>query len=197
MIRYPFLLTLLFISSSSAIELTKNLIMDMSKTYGYTIGQTYTVDFIKNKYPNLNNQIFIAKSEFDMSYLDSIDNIDSILNSKAKDAWSNIKKDIKNKIPKNINLENFTETDARNFLKEVKLRAKGDIESPIIETLLMFNPTYQKYPRKELSDGFFKKYISDGNFKAKGVKFSIKVPKSYKSKEANRPNKYECHYGNS
>lgn len=39
-----------------------------------------------------------------------------------------------------------------------------------------------------MNDGFFQKYNSKDNSKAKGVDFTVKIPKSWKSQEANRPN---------
>ena len=48
----------------------------------------------------------------------------------------------------------------------------------------MFNPNYQKNPIEELNDKFIQTYNSKDNPKAKGVDFSVKVPKSWKSQDA-------------
>ncbi|MDX4013242.1 hypothetical protein Q6A86_09620 [Aliarcobacter skirrowii] len=48
-----------------AISLNEQTIMDISRTYGYTIGQNYTLDKIREKYPKLSNDILIVKSELD------------------------------------------------------------------------------------------------------------------------------------
>ena len=85
-------------------------------------------------------------------------------------------------------IENLTNEEINYSIQVVKARIKGDIESPVIETLLMFNPNYQKNPIEELNDKFIQTYNSKDNPKAKGVDFSVKVPKSWKSQEANRPN---------
>ena len=179
-------LFLLLSVSAIAISLNKKIIMDISRTYGYYQGQLYTLNTIKKRYPKLSNQVFIAKSEFDLSFSKSINNIDTLIGK--YDGWNSVKKDIEKDIHKNIDLSGLTYTEAINFIDEVKKRAKGDIESPVLETLLMLNPSYENNPEKEFYDGFKKKYVSDDFKKSKGVEFSLDLPMSWVSKKANRPN---------
>ena len=184
-----FLLLFLISININAIELNQNLMMDMSRTYGYYIGQTYVLDLIEKKYPNLKNDVFLAKNEFDLKYLKSIKEIEqSFLKIMTKKQWDEIKVNIKKKIVEQLNYDYITQQESSNFIQEVKTRATGNIESPVIETLLMFNPTYQKNPISEFNDKFFQKYNSKDNPKAKGIDFTVKAPKSWKSEEANRPN---------
>ena len=82
----------------------------------------------------------------------------------------------------------MSKPEAIEFIKKVQRRAEGEIESPYIENLLMYNPMYEKYPVKELLQGFKQKFYCNGSGKAKGVSFEISAPKSWKSKEAYRPN---------
>lgn len=175
--------------NANSIELSKDLIMDMSRTYGYNMGQTYVLDAIEKKYPNLKIQVFLAKNEFDLKYSKSIKEIELNLSKKmSKKQWNDYKLNFKKEMQKQLNYDNITYDEALNFIQEVKTRTNGNIESPVIETLLMFNPTYQKNPISELGDNFYQKYNSKNNPKAKSVDFSIRVPKSWKSQEANRPN---------
>lgn len=185
---YLLLLIVFFNIEVSAIDISKQLFMDITKTYGYYIGQSYTLKKIQDKYPHLKNQVFLAENEFKISFDSSLKNIDTIMYEKVNSSWTDLKNKIENQIPQQFNFDNISPADAQNFLEVVKLRAKGNIESPIIETLLIFNPSYQKYKLSELRDGFYQKFISNGSGKAKGIKFSIKVPKSWKAQEANRPN---------
>jgi hypothetical protein len=65
----------------------------MSRTYGYYIGQTYTLDNIKKKYPNLQNEIFLIKNDFDLKYLKSIKDIEQFFTKNmSKKQWSDLKK---------------------------------------------------------------------------------------------------------
>lgn len=178
----------LFFSILEAIEVSKNLMMDMSRTYGYYLGQSYALENIEKKYPNLKNEIFLVKNEFDLKYLKSIKDIEQFFTKNmSKKEWSDLKKTMEDGIKKQINT-NISYEEALESIQTAKSRIKGDIESPVIETLLMFNPNYQKNPIEELNDKFIQTYNSKDNPKAKGVDFSVKVPKSWKSQEANRPN---------
>lgn len=175
-----------FILSVYALPLNKQTMMDIGRTYGYYIGQNYTLDKIKEKYPKLSNDILIVKSEFDLSFSKSIKNIDTIMGKYEK--WNEIKKDIKKNIHSKLDLSNLTYNESIEFIKTVKNRSKGQIESPVLETLLMLNTEYEENPHKEYYDGFRKKYISDDLVKSKGITFSMDIPMSWISKKANRPN---------
>ncbi len=184
-------IALLFIISINAnsIELSKNLIMDMSRSYGYSKGQTYVLDAIEKKYPSLKTQAFQVKHEFDLKYSKSIKEIElNLSKNMSEKQWNDYKSNFKKEMQKQFNYDNITQDEALNFMEEVKSRTKGNIESPVIETLLTFNEAYQNNPISELNDGFFQRYNSKDNPKAKGVDFTVKVPKSWKSQEANRPN---------
>lgn len=185
MFKHLFLLTL-FTLSLNAIVLTKEAIIDISKAYGYYLGQTYSLDEISKKYPTLSDQAKLSKLKFDLSFSSSIKNIDKIM-GKSK-VWTLIKIGMINKLYESVDLSNLTKEEAISFISLVEQRAKGKIESPIIETLLILNPNYTNNPSEELNDGYKKRYTSDGSGKAKDIAFSIGVPMSWRSKEASRPN---------
>lgn len=185
-LRFFFLSSLLLSVNVKAIELNEKLLLDISRTNGYIIGQTHALDTIKKKFPDLSNQVFIAKSEFDLSFSKSIKNIDTTMSK--YDGWESIKKNMAEDIAKKLDYSNLTHNESVAFIETIKQRARGKIETPILETLLMFDPNYEKNPEKEFYDGFKKKYISDDLKKSKGVEFALHVPMSWISKEANRPN---------
>jgi hypothetical protein len=183
------LFTILIFTSANSIELNQNLMMDMSRTYGYSVGQTIYLDAIERKYPSLKNQVFLAKNEFNLKFSKSLNEIEyTFTKNMTQEQWSEFKFELKNDLKRQLDYSSITQNDAINFIDEVKTRANGNIESPIIETLIMFNPNYQNNPISELNDNFFQRYNSKDNPKAKGVNFSVKIPKSWKSQEANRPN---------
>ena len=185
---FKILYIFLFLSSLEAIEVNKNLMLDMNRTYGYYLGQNYALENIEKKYPSLKNEIFLIKNDFDLKYLKSIKDIEQFFTKNmSKKQWSDFQKMVKDGIKKQLNT-NISYEESLEAIQVVKARIKGDIESPVIETLLMFNPKYQKNPIEEINDKFLQTYNSKDNPKAKGVGFSVKVPKSWKSQEANRPN---------
>ena len=68
----------------------------MSRTYGYYIGQTYTLDNIKKKYPNMQNEILLIKNDFDLKYLKSIKDIEQFFTKNmSKKQWSDFQKMVK------------------------------------------------------------------------------------------------------
>ena len=90
--------------NANSIELSKDLIMDMSKTYGYNMGQTYVLDTIKKKYPNLKTQVFLAKNEFDLKYSRSIKEIElNLSKNMSEKQWNDYKSNIQNQIKKQFN----------------------------------------------------------------------------------------------
>jgi hypothetical protein len=179
-------LLIIFTLSVFAIPLNKQIIMNMSMAYGYYLGQSYTLDKIKEKYSQLSNDVLIAKTKFDLSFGKSIKNIDTIMGKSPE--WKNIKEKIKEKIHSKLDVSYLTYNESIDFINTVKKRAKGKIASPVLETLLMLNPKYEENPQEEFYDGFKKKYISDDLVKSKGLTFSIEVPMSWASRKANRPN---------
>ena len=181
------LFLLFYIPQSHAFTLTNPIVKDMSQSYGYYLGQTHVLNVIQKKHPSLSNKAQMTKLTFDSIFLSSIENIDFLLTELDKNEWEGIKQGIRNQIPK-IDTSNLTKQNSINFIEEVKKRALGEIESPVIETLLLFNPAYEKQPVKEFNDEFRQKFSSDGTGKAKGVQFSIEFPKSWASKAGNRPN---------
>ena len=169
-----------------AIPLNKSLVIDITQTYSYCKAQIYVLEAIKDKFPNLEKKVFITKSQFDSSFSSSLKNIDKIMNQ-YKD-WKDYKLKTNKTLKNSFDFSDMTYKNAIIFIDTVKARAKGKIESPVLETLLMFNPEYEKHPETEFNDGFIKKYKCDDLKKSKGVDFSIDIPMSWASKKANRPN---------
>ena len=166
-----FLLAFLFVSEAYAFTLNNRIAKDIAEAYGYFLGQTYSLNAIGKKYPHLTRQAKMAEIEFNLVFLPSITNMDLLL--KKYKEWQVIKNDLVNSLRKKINISQLTEQQAIDFIKLVKKRSKGKIKSPIIQTLLLYNPAYEKQPEKEFLDGFRQKYSDNGEGKAKGVSLLI------------------------
>lgn|GEM_PF-1321276 len=173
-----------FIVTLNAIELTKPLVIDISRTYGYVTAQTLVAEKLKKKYPSKKHELNKAQIEFDLKFKSSIENMKKAFGKE----WNSYEKMMKPKLIEQVNTLNLDSSYKNGFANELIQRIKGNIESPVIETLLMFNPTYQKYPTKEFRDGFKKRLFSKDNPKAKGVDFHIDIPQSWKVKSGKRPN---------
>lgn len=183
-----FLLSVLTSTAFAEIKLSNALAKDIGQAYGFCLGQNYSLSEISKKYPSISGLALIAEKEFSATFKSSIEGMDALMRKYAKNEWDKIKKQLTSQISSSINIEQISETQALQFIKLVRERAKGTIESPVIETLLLFKSDYENYPEREFLDGYKYKYSTNGVGKSKGVAFSIESPRTWVSKEGDRPN---------
>ncbi|MGI1946757.1 hypothetical protein [Shewanella glacialipiscicola] len=190
-VRLILMLLVLIVSPLNAyaeIKLSNALAKDIGQAYGFYLGQNYSLSEISKKYPSLSGLALIAEKEFSATFKSSIEGMDALMAKYAKSEWNKIKKQLTSQIASSINIEQISETQARQFVELVRERAKGNIDSPVIETLLLFKSGYEHNPEREFLDGYKYMYSTNGVGKAKGVAFSIESPKTWVAKEGNRPN---------
>jgi hypothetical protein len=101
--------------------------------------------------------------------------------------WGRFRSELENRGVESLAKLSWTQPQAQQFIGEVRERAKGNIPSPTLETLLLFNPIYQKRPEQEFLDGYRYRYSSASEHKARGLDFTIELPKTWLAKEGNRP----------
>ena len=190
-VRLILLLLVLLVSPFNAyaeIKISNALAKNIGQAYGFYLGQNYSLNEISKKYPSISGLAFVAEKEFSATFKASIEGMDALMTKYAKNEWDKTKEQSFNQIASSINIDQISETQARQFVELVRERAKGNIESPVIETLLLFKSGYEKNPEREFLDGYKYKYSTNGVGKAKGVAFSIESPKTWVAKEGNRPN---------
>ncbi len=181
------LISICYANSIEEITLTNDLAKDIGRAYGFYLGQDFSLDKILELYPALSSEVIRARYEFSSNYKSSIENFDVIMNNYSATEWKEIKNGMRQTFKQMIQNNYFTEDEARQFINIVRQRAKGNIDSPVLETFLLFNPEYQQYPEKEFLDGFRNKYENSGLGKSQGIRFSIEFPKTWKSEDGNRP----------
>ncbi len=143
LLKFIVVVALLPIITLAEIQPTKELLLHASKTYGYHIGQEYTLDEISKKYSSLSNDVLLARSEFDLSFASSFKNLDEYMQKNLGSGWGEIKKTFKKRITDTLKNQRMTKRLAIQFIDTVKKRAKGEIESPVLETLLIFKSGYE------------------------------------------------------
>lgn len=161
---------------------------NLFSAYGYLYAQNLYLQRIGDKFPQLNNQIQAAKIRFDSAFPNLSDNLMVNINSITSDS-SKIKSAFnegETNAQKYIYSLPLSYKDALNFIETVNYRAKGNIDSPILENILSVQ--FDKNPNNEMVDGFYNRYSSLGHNKAKGIEVNLKIPKSWAEKEAERPN---------
>jgi len=162
----------------------------LGEAYGYCLGQTLTLDGIARKFPKLSGKVKYAKYRFHDKFGKSVTNIKEIMETKSQGRWKQVHAQIMSQLQDHLRIESASMSyrDAVAFLDDVDRRTKGEIPSPILETLLILNPDYRENPAQEIADKFTKRYSCDGSGKAKGVQFHLDYPSSWSSEPGNRPN---------
>ena len=168
-------------------RLSNLLAEEMARAYAYCFGQELSIERLSNKFPQLRKRLLTAQLEFDLRFKPAVTTINQVLTEKNR-PWVGSKADLQAALSKQINVKQMTPDQAEAYAAEVEKRARGEMPSPILETLLMFHPGYIREPAEEYLAGFKREYRSDGSGKAKGVKVGIVYPMSWKADESRRPN---------
>ncbi len=158
----------------------------LSQTFGYILGQDYSLTKIENNYPELKLEVKKARLNFNSSFGKAHKNIEDELKNILGDHFNSYKSEISKQFAEILKNQSYNKNIALNFLQEVNDRAKGDIESPVIETLLTYE--YINEPHKELLNNYTKTFRTKDHPKAKGIDFQVSLPQSWSQKEGERPN---------
>ena len=181
-------LTALPYSAVAEVPITTQTSDDAMQAYGYHVGQNLWLERISKEFPSLSRRSKLAGLQFDLTFGDSIKEIDRQFDKHGTEKWRQLKSELEDQASTFSAQSQITHEAADAFIGEVLERAGGNIESPILETLLIYSPKYQKSPAAEYTDGFRRFHDNDGSGKAKGLAFRLQVPSSWKSSEGNRPN---------
>lgn len=164
----------------------KSLYLDLSKTFGFIMGQRFSLNRIKEEYPTLSIRAQKAELEFKVAFGVAEKNIEKTLRDLLKDKYTEYVAAMEKQIESTLMPQQTSQETAAQFLDGVESRAKGEIPSPMLEILL--NYQYQQSPVDELYRGFKTKYRTKGHPKAKGLDLQVECAKSWSSREGNRPN---------
>lgn len=168
-------------------RLSRTEIKHLAMARGFVLGQKHTLDAISAKYPFLHAAATLAEKKFMLNFGASIASMDQwVVDMHSEEELEKLKEKILRETASSMKNLGLSEETARDFIQVVTDRAGGDIESPIFETLLTFNPEYAKNPHREFLEGY--KYSQNGEGKAKGIGFSLYVPVSWKGREGEHPN---------
>jgi hypothetical protein len=169
----------------------------VSRTYGYLLAQQYSLIGINEMFPQLKQQIIISSSNFNSSFGNARINIDKYLRIElGEKEFRKFFKDGEEILENMKSGQVYTIDNAKSYLSEVDKRAKGEIPTPVLETLLYFQ--YIDNPLLEYSNGYTRVFQSAKHPKSKGVDMQIKAPLSWMQKEGDRPNvvqKYVSDFG--
>lgn len=168
--------------------------IDLSKTMGFIMGQRFSLNRIKTEYPTLSLQIKMAELEFNSTFGVSEENIEKELKDVFKDKYTEYIATMRKQLDTTLKSQKITQDIAVQFLEEVKLRAAGEIPSPMLETLLIYQ--FKERPDSEFLHGFKNIYRTKGHPKAKGLDLQFEYPRSWSKREGKRPNVIQFFSGN-
>jgi hypothetical protein len=200
--KYTISILLLFITAINVFgQTTDNLkkpkYKRVSEAYGYLTGQEYSLDLIKKEFPQFEMSILKAQMSFNSTFGKSKEGMKKYLaDYLGQQEFNQYEEKLMSELKKMLGNQTFTEEIATNFISEVESRAKGNIASTVLETLLSFQ--FSDRPQDELTSGFTATFKTKGHLKSKNTDWQIKVPKSWKAEEADRPNiiqKFTSDYG--
>jgi len=159
---------------------------DMAKTYAFCVGQQYSIEALEVRFPALEARLHRSQQRFESTFGSAVASIDAIL-SKENTHWNEGRRKLLDELRTQIKVDEVSLEDAKVYATEVENRAEGEIPSPFLETLLIYNPKYLRAPADEFLAGYSKVMDLAGNPKAAGVSIRLQVPTSWRVKDGNHP----------
>jgi hypothetical protein len=187
---YPLIFCILFFIkafSQSPVNIKNPQYLNVTQAYVYIESQESQLVAIKNKYPELDLQTKIASQEFNSNFGLAKKNMIAFLQKYYGINYTQVENFISKEITNIVNqIEIVNKSVAEDYIADVRRKAKGSIDSPILETLLSFQ--YLDNPEKEFTAGFINTFKTKGHPKAKGTDWQVSIPRSWKPTEGVRPN---------
>jgi len=157
----------------------------MILAYSFYLKQKMSLEFVAGRFPNLKDYVESAMNDWNREFIPSVKSIDSVLTAELNDEWHKNKDALYEKYIR-IDYSGISEQQARQFVDEVNDRSYGHIQSPILETLLMWNPEYRQFPEKEFTEGYVSDYSTQNERDPVPLKVKVIYPKSWKADPGNR-----------
>jgi hypothetical protein len=169
-----------------AFSVNQNSLGGLATVYGYLTGQEISLKVIESSYPELQQEVTLARLQFDASYSNAREKTKNKLIEIFKDNGIKLMAMTDEKLaeqpPKFL-----TKNEAVAFIKTVHNRANGIIENqPIRDFLLAI--TYFENPGLEIADKKVQKFNTKNEVKAKGLDINVTLPLSWKEQEGTTPN---------
>lgn len=193
-----FAATALFLMGQPSENLKEAKWQRVSKTYGFLLGQEYSLNRIKKELPELKNDLLVAEMSFDLTFSKAREGVENYLKEYAgsDEEFKKVDQELRKELAKILGDQIYNFETATVFIEDVKSRAKGNIPSPFLETLLSFQ--YADNPAKEFISGFTTTFQTKGHPKAKNTDWQAKIPQSWLAEEGDRPNvikRFKSDYG--
>jgi hypothetical protein len=169
-----------------AINFNPTSVKGMAHAYGFVPGQEYSLSRIAKEFPELIGDVELARAQFGSSFPDIKIKLEKQLKQAiGEKLFQQTSANLRVKLRETLGRQQITNDIAASFLGQVKARSKGEIESPVLEYLLVVD--YTANPVGEFADGFRQRYQTDGTGKSQGIKINLQLPRSWAGKDGERP----------
>lgn len=178
--------TLVAPSLALALNVNPSAVKGLSQAYGFVIAQKHTLERISTQYPDLIPLVHLAQARFASTFPEVKAQLEAELRGAlGPENVDQFAKKTAETLRATLDRQPLTAETAANFLDQVQARARGEIESPILEYLLTVK--YASNPAREFLDGFRQRFNTDGGGKSRGIKLSLQLPRSWAAQDGERP----------
>ena len=179
------------LSTANAQTKDREYYLDISKAIGYSYGIEITNNLIQEKFSDLSKNVLMAQLEFNLAHGKAVVAMENEIATKMDMGKTEFKTQMLNQISTQFNLDNFSYSQANEYLKKFKperIFGEDELYNNFVQILLRHNPRYNKIPAKEYLNNYRNKFTSNNHKKSKGLNLSIEYPTSWINQEGKRPN---------
>lgn len=159
----------------------------LSKAYGFILGQDFQLSRIEKAYPAAGGEVEMTRMAFGAGFPNIRIKIERELSSALGEAeLKQLRNEMQRKMVAFLSQQPLTSETAKQFLDQVRARAKGnEIEPDVLNYLLAVK--YMSNTAGEFIDGFRQRYRTDGSGKSQGLRLHLQLPRSWIAKDGERP----------
>ncbi|MDB2571768.1 hypothetical protein N9X82_04780 [Polaribacter sp.] len=188
-----FILTIIIITPflTNAQPKDREYYLDISKALGYSYGIEISNNLIQEKFSDLSKKALMAQLEYNLAHKKAIVAMENEIATKMDMGKTEFKTQMLNQISTQLNLDNFSFSQANEYLKKFKTErifGEDELYKNFVQILLRHNPRYKEIPAREYLNNYREKFTSNNHKKSKGLNLSIEYPTSWINQEGKRPN---------
>lgn len=159
----------------------------ISQAYGFMVSQNQLLSLVAAEYPSLASEVGAVMFAFETSALGKgAAELEGALKAEAGNEWPGLKSAIEKGAKENTKQLALTNDSAKEYLAEVKLRARGKLPESVRNILLALNPAYVTSPGAELAEGWRQTYSTKAHPKSEGAEITLALPLSWNKREGNQ-----------
>ena len=157
----------------------------MIQAYTFYLKQKLSLEYVISQFPNLKDKAEGAMNEWNREFLPSVTSIDSVLAISLKDEWKKNKDELYDKFI-HVDNSNVTEENAKDYINVVNDRSFGHIQTPVMETFLVWQPDYRIHPENEFTDGYTVSFLTKNKRSQLPVNIKLHYPRSWRALDGNK-----------